>query len=316
MKWSYSAGRTFALCPRRWYFRYILASRRSKKLQSTEALRLRKLRSVSAWRGSLVDEVLSRYVTPRLNRGATVDEAAALGYLKEVASHRSGPPSLAEWGDLSPSNVGPEIDPYLFLEREYGGALTKSIIAQALEEARLALRNILSSDLIGNSSSAPSYFIAQRTLFFKLESFSIFSTPDLIVFSRGKNPLIVDWKVEAAQNRHHWLQLGVYALALSRVNPHKDFPKDYQLGSIDPTQIRLLEYQLLHNEQHEYELAQPDVLEIEDHIYRSALQLSAMLGGHQPEELRESDFPRTQWPHLCLGCEFRKICWEGQSKWS
>ncbi len=178
--------------------------------------------------------------------------------------------------------MGPEIDPYLFLEREYGGALTKSIIAQALEEARLALRNILSSDLIGNSSSAPSYFIAQRTLFFKLESFSIFSTPDLIVFSRGKNPLIVDWKVEAAQNRHHWLQLGLYALALSRVNPHQP----------------------------------PDVLEIEDHIYRSALQLSAMLGGHQPEELRESDFPRTQWPHLCLGCEFRKICWEGQSKWS
>jgi hypothetical protein len=68
MRWSYSASRNFRQCQRQWYFKNIVASARAKEPLRRRAYLLSKLQSVSAWRGKIVDDVISKTLIPRINR--------------------------------------------------------------------------------------------------------------------------------------------------------------------------------------------------------------------------------------------------------
>ncbi len=54
--------------------------------------------------------------------------------------------------------------------------------------------------------------------------FNVRTVPDVIAFSGVNPPAIIDWKVHVFGWRDAWLQLAVYAAALTRCTPHKDFP--------------------------------------------------------------------------------------------
>lgn len=72
MRWSYSASRSFRQCQRQWFFKNVVASARAKDPVRKRAYLLSKLQSVSAWRGRIVDDVISNLIIPQLNRGNLV----------------------------------------------------------------------------------------------------------------------------------------------------------------------------------------------------------------------------------------------------
>lgn len=72
MRWSYSASRSFRQCQRQWFFKNVVASARAKDPFRKRAYLLSKLQSVSAWRGRIVDDVISNLIIPQLNRGNLV----------------------------------------------------------------------------------------------------------------------------------------------------------------------------------------------------------------------------------------------------
>lgn len=72
MRWSYSASRSFRQCQRQWFFKNVVASARAKDPVRKRAYLLSKLQSVSAWRGRIVDDVISNFIIPQLNRGNLV----------------------------------------------------------------------------------------------------------------------------------------------------------------------------------------------------------------------------------------------------
>src|SRR6266702_3041144 len=66
---SYSEVQQFRRCQRQWFFKNVCANALAKKApQRREAYVLSKLQSLSAWRGSLVDRVISTYLLPELRR--------------------------------------------------------------------------------------------------------------------------------------------------------------------------------------------------------------------------------------------------------
>jgi hypothetical protein len=69
MIWSVSTAKMFERCQRQWFFKTQLANAKAKDEARQRAYRLSKLQSVSAWRGSLVDQVLSQDVLPALEGG-------------------------------------------------------------------------------------------------------------------------------------------------------------------------------------------------------------------------------------------------------
>jgi hypothetical protein len=307
MKWSYSAARTFDLCRRKWYFEKFYADRKVQDKERNRAFFLKRLQSVHAWRGKLVDDVITRFIVPRLKNGQGIELENVLSYANSLIATQ-----LNERRNLTSANCNgffekPQ-DMHPFFEVEYGAGLSDSAILTATHEINTSLKNLLNSKLFAEIQEGCE-LLAQRRLQFRFANASVSCTPDLIVFPDEASPRIVDWKVQAPVNKEHRLQLAVYALALSKAKPHKDFPEMWREKPIDSLGIGLMEFQLLRNREQNYVLTTDDLIDVEDYIFRTSRAMSAAVDGN-PSPPSADLFRSTYFPSFCTHCKFRKICWK------
>jgi hypothetical protein len=273
-----------------------------------EAYLLSKLQSVSAWRGNIVDAVISERIVPsfrykRLPSPAEINRLARQLFDRQLEfARRHG---LRDPG-LSPAKAGSEFAALYAIE--YGGHVPESELDRAWNEIEAALANFFGmTDLIKELCSAE-YVIAQRALSFTHSGSSVRAVPDAIAFFRNAPPLIVDWKVHAFGLQEAWTQLATYAIALTRCAPHKDFPKT--LSECRTTDVRLTEAQLLTNQIREYALSEDDVDRADSYIAESITQMSWATEGRKGKDLQATDLPVASSPDICQRCCFRKLCWE------
>jgi hypothetical protein len=311
MIWSFSDGRTFARCQRRWFYDAILANGVAKNLGRHEAYLLSKLQTVSAWRGQIVDKAIETSLVPALNAHRLGSLQQCLAWARQLYDAqlafalRHG---LHDEG-LKPSKVGDEFA--AFLAVEHGQGVPPEELDRAWGEIEQALTNLFGMTDLLNDLRRAEFVMAQRPLQFKHGEVTVKAVPDLVAFYRDRHPLIVDWKVHVFGNRDYWLQLVTYALALTRCRRHRDFPISFQ--GCGPTDVRLVEAQLLTNRLREHEIDDDDVGEVEDHIADSAARMALALDGKKCSALTPSDFPVTIYPESCEGCPFRGPCWEGNA---
>jgi hypothetical protein len=295
MRWSFSAHATFSRCPRQWFYRQVYASSLASDPSRREAHRLSKLESVQAWRGKVVDTVISETVIPRISakRPCNVDEA------KDKAN------------DLFASQRDQRIVPngtVSFFEVEYGLPLTKDVFDKALTDIHTALENFFSAKQLWEILQQEEALIPQRALSFKLGTTSVRVVPDLIVFRSGQPPSVLDWKVNTYPIRDYWLQLVTGAIAVTKCNPHRDWPSGATL--YDTHEVKLFEIQLLSGDVRIHTASEYDVYDAEDFISVSATEMELAGDGSDPKNLRPTDYPVTSEPRTCQMCSFRKLCWE------
>lgn len=310
--WSFSNSHLFRRCQRQWFFKTVWANALAKDPRRHEAYVLSKLRTVAAWRGSLVDHVVSRRVMPALLKGWSISQESILDYARTLfndqfqfaLAHRIREPGI------TPSEAGEAFAAFHAVEYETGvGEIEK---AQAWKEVHLALSNLLEmSDFLKLLRTAE-HLIPQRTLTFSHYGTTVRAVPDLIAFFNNRPPLIVDWKVHAYASQDYRLQLACYAISLTSCDAHRDFP--LSLGLYKTTDIRLLEVQLLRAQHREYTLTDLDVADVSTFISQTAMQMALALGSGSHNQLTPFDLPATTRPDACQNCNFRSLCWE-ESKW-
>ena len=305
MRWSFSSARMFRQCQRSWFFKTCFASSRAKDPDRREAYVLSKLQSVSGWRGKLVDQIISQEIIEGLRRGQRITKSQLLAHAKsnfdrdrEIAlRHRIREPGLnpVEYGSLT-----------AFRAIEYGESVSDEEMTQAWQDIEIAINNLFNMERLRSALKDATYVIAQRSLQFEFAGVTVMAVPDVLAFYPAEPPLIVDWKVHAYGSRDYRLQLALYAVALTRCTPHRDFPP--LLASFAPTDIRLIEAQLLTGMEHEYVLTTEDLDDLEDYVAASATEMLAATAGFENVDLCREDFSVTKWPELCQRCVFRKIC--------
>ena len=161
------------------------------------------------------------------------------------------------------------------------------------------------TDLI--SEIKESHFaLTQRALSFEIDGISVRAVPDLVLMFRDRPPSVIDWKVKAQSIQDFRNQLSIYALAISRVAPHRDFPLSVMRGA--PENVKLIEVQLLANLTRIHKLAIEDIADLENLIALSSHEMLLALGDGEPSS--PEDFETTIYPDLCTRCNFRKLCWE------
>jgi len=310
MKWSFSASRIFSECPRKWYYSEIVASPTAKDPLRREAHLLRQLQSLYAWRGNVVDTVIQKLIVPKIKSNSLPSEDDVTVFSTDLMNRQLefGKQKIYRFNNSSKSSVGNQY--CAFYDVEYIGVLNEDTVQEAKEDILISLRNLLRSNFIRQIMKEGSYVVAQRPLVFRFEDTTISCTPDLLVFYDNAPPTIVDWKVHTFARNDYWLQLGVYAVALSKIRPHKDFPKDIENRLKDPTTFRLIEYQLLKNEQREHSITLEDIADIEDYIFTSCTQMNDLVNGRKFKELDVEQFQTASFPNICSKCEFKKICWK------
>lgn len=308
MIWSFSAHNTFRRCQRQWYYKSVYAHWNAKDPARKEAWRLSKLVSLPAWRGNIVDGVISRYVIPAHNEGRTPTCEQALQRARsmflgqrQLLTAANNSRMLKKLGDQSFAG---------FREVEYGEQLGEEDFHRVWDDIKKALSNFFDDSRIQNLLQESKVSMPQRPLAFLYDGVSVRAVPDVICFYHEKSPAILDWKLHANPIYDYWTQLASYAIALSRCKPHKDWPALQK--ELDPTEIVLAEIQLLSNEKRRHSLTEQDVEDIEDLMSESIEQMSLAYTGLDRKYIKPQDFPSAFSPTSCRYCAFKKLCWEGE----
>lgn len=306
MRWSLSAARTFLVCQRRWYYANVLANARAKDTRRREAYLLKSLQTIYAWRGSLVDKVVSDMIVPSIKKRVIPPEDQIIDYAMQLADKQIAFGKEAKHKEPQITKSAYKNVYCAFYEVEYNGGLDKDQIQQAKDEAVISLKNILHSPLLADVAKNSTHITDQVSISFKFENTTVSCTPDLIAFFEKEPPLIIDWKVHIFATYESRLQLALYALALSRTTPRKGFPPEF---NVLPQDIRLVEYQLLNNIPRKYHLTDKDISDVEDYIYQSLLRIESACDG-EAKELTPFDFRTARNPRACIRCQFKKMCWK------
>ncbi len=311
MIWSFSSSNLFRRCQRQWYYKTHVANSRATKIPlQREIYLLSKLQSVAAWRGSVVDHVISRRIVPALSNKWPVSTSKTLDYARSVFTaqlafakeHRVREPGM------SPTKAADNFAALYPIE--FGLEVSDQECDAAWKDVEQALRNLLGAQKLLGYLSTATKLIPQRPLTFPFFGVTVRAVPDLIAFFKSQTPVIVDWKVHSFGVMDYRLQLATYAVALSRCEPHKDFPA---CGPMAPTSIRLLEFQLLTNKPRQYRLDETDIEEIDSYIAHSATEMSLADGDASKGIPLPLEYPAAQFAEACKTCSFRTPCWEVQS---
>jgi hypothetical protein len=308
MIWSYSAAKMFRQCQLQWLLKTKVANAKAKDPFRREAYLLSKLQSVWAWRGQVVDQLLGTEIMKALYyrhpihlddllRKARTNFALQADFARR---HRIREPGM------SPAKAGAAFAAWHAIE--YVESVTDADIEMAWRDVELALRNLCAMTELWDLLWAASRCIAQRPLQFESFGVKVKAIPDLIAFYADAPPLIIDWKVHTQGSYGSRPQLSLYALALARCQPHKDFPSPSHIG--DPAELRLLEVQLLTGQQRFYCLCDDDIALVEVLIAASADEMLLAGGNQSPHDLHLADLAVARSPEVCQRCVFRKLCWE------
>ncbi len=311
MIWSISESRTFRRCQRQWYFKDVLASPTSKDPIRHTVYLLGKLQSISAWRGSIVDTVISQTILPAVRSRRTIRLDQARGHAQQIfdrqlAFARRHP--LHEPG-LSPAKLGADFA--AFYEMEYSGSVDNGEVERAWVEIERSLTNLFGMRELATELKSAAYVIGQRTLTVPHSGMTVRAVPDAVAFFDAAPPLIIDWKVHAFGLKDAWTQLATYAIALMNCIPHKDFPAT--LGRWHVKDVRLAEAQLLTNQVRRFTLTDHDVDRANAHIAQSVTEMLLAIGDRERGQLQATDFPVAADPDVCRRCPFRRLCWEETS---
>lgn len=308
LKWSFSNSRLFNKCQRQWYYKNHFQKWQAKEgTPEREAYLLSTLQSISAWRGHIVDQTISRNVINALKNGEKPTLYKAWDYakylydlqLKYALSHKMREPGMIK------SKAGNSFA--AFYKLEYEGSVPKEEYENAWIEIKTALTNFFKMEELKSLLKKAHLRFPQRSLIFAYSNTNIIAMPDLICFYNERKPLIIDWKVHFFGVKDYRLQLALYAIALKRCKPHKDFP--LLLENFEEKDISLIEAQLLTNQQREYVLTEQDIIQTQNFMSESITQMQ-LAGSDNPKDTAPEDYPTTNYPEACQICPYRKICWE------
>ena len=312
MRWSVSKAKQFQRCQRQWYFKEILGHLWAPAgSMRREVYLLGLLKSISQWRGDVVDNVLTKAFINWHRYRERLDPERII-----VAARRQFDEQLAiaRAHHLHEPGLTPSKRPNFLALRcmEYDKAIPQEELDTAWHEIEHAIRNLFAIRPVAEAMRGASVLVAQRSLQFKYSGMNVVAKPDLVIFLREGPPVIIDWKVHAFGVQEAWMQLGIYAFALSSAKPHIDFPND---RSWEPTDIRLLEVQLLTKDLRQYQLSPPDLARLENHITATAHEMLSATGSTKPsyEHLAPDDFTVTRYPTTCAQCPYKRVCWEEEA---
>ena len=309
MQWSVTDSKIYRRCPRQWYFYRLFRNHKAKDPARKKAFRLGKLQSISAWRGSVVDDVLSEMLIPALGRNVPPGRNQIMEEALETFDRRL---EVARQHRVFEDGIkfSEEKDFAAFHCMEYGGEISEEEVETARSEVRQAITNLFSTEMepLRKKLKKAEYIAPQRSLWFQHTDVSARATPDATAFFSDEPPLIVDWKVHTFGQHEAWLQLGVYAIALVRGTRPVNYTGYWQ--NWNEGDIQLMEAQLLTNRLREYRLTEEDARQLDQYIASSIVEMQYAVDGRKPEEMQAEEFPVTKYPDECDRCQYRALCWE------
>jgi hypothetical protein len=311
MIWSISGYKQFNKCQRRWYYSNVVADARVKNDPfRKEVTILSHLQTIDAWRGTIVDDIISRLLVNAINKKRPVIKDY---FLKEAMAAYEAQLEYAIFQTYKDPmrNIHEDRNFAALINCELGTTLDDQHLKQAKTDINDALTNLLEDKSFIEYLRSAEHLVSQRSLLYFFDRFYIRAIPDLIAFFENEPPHIFDWKVHTFGTNSYDEQLISYAAALFKVahkKPHSDFPANIKQYSI--YDYKLTEYQLLHPERIKRDyVVDPESLEdLSSKITGGIIEMYMSGCNKKYSELTAENFSTTSFFENCHNCPFIKIC--------
>lgn len=308
--WSITGYKQFKRCQRQWYYKNIVADARVKNDPfRKEVTILSKLQTLEAWRGKIVDDIISGLLVNAINNKTPIKKEF---FLSEAMSSFDRQYEYAIFQKYrQPEAKLSDKDFAAFLNYEFGDQIIEQEAENARNDVNEALSNLLDNTEFIEYLKSAKFLASQKSLKYYYDRFSINAIPDLIAFFDNKPPHIFDWKVHTYGTNSYDDQLISYAVALykvSRTKPHIYFPQNTSEYSI--YDYKISEYQLLHKDRikRDYEITEEGLEDFSNMVSGSIIEMYMSGSNKKYADSDPENFSTTHYIENCRSCPFKKIC--------
>lgn len=299
VKWSYSAHTVLRRCQRQFAFGHIVASHSARDTLRHEAYVLKQLQHLSAWKGSLVHQVLSTRFLASVQARKPLDAAALTAAADELLLQQFDFSTACRYREpgMTKSAAG---EAYCALyDHERGIEITSQDLDRVRAEIAQSFEHLASQQDFLSYVYTGRGHMTEVPLFFALQGSTVAATIDLLFFNAEGRPTVVDWKIAASETSDYSRQLLLYALAVSRCG---------RWPGVQAEEVNLYEANLLKNVVTSHTPSTERLEEVEDWVYRSIVDVEALMGAGRFETLNLDDLDVAEHPTTCNHCNFAPLC--------
>jgi hypothetical protein len=315
--WSVSRERLLDECPRKYYFHYYLSWggwERKAPLISREAFKLKRLVSLSLWRGQLVHYVVSKVLQSMKAKGRVPEKQKVIDYAVErFEAQLEFSRSRRYLTESKKRGNRINIDWLALVEHEYDRPIDRARLERTRLECVEGIEGLYSSPLLPRiERSDPSGWSiedldhAEFSQVFEIGGVTVYAKTDFMFREADSSFNIVDWKTNrptgngedpaAESNR---IQLGIYGYFATAVL------------SEPIERLRLLEVNLLEGGLvKEHSIDEDSLRSFADAVESGIGKLSDLLVDSdvaRNEPLGPTRFPKIE-NGRCIFCNFFRIC--------
>lgn len=299
VKWSYSTHTKMRRCQRQFAFSQLIANPLAKDPERHEAYILKQLKQLSTWQGSVVHKVLSTVFLDDIANHRPVDSVKLAAAAQDLARRQYAFSAARRYREPGMTKKAAGDDYCALYAHEYVQPIPPEALAEVYQNLSLCFEHLASQNEFLTTLAAGRGHRVEQTLFFRLADAPITAKPDLLFFTVEQQPIVVDWKVGESETSDYSRQLLVYALAIERCG---------YWPSIRAETTRLYEVNLLKNQISQHALTAHRLDEAEDFIYRSVVEMEALVGADTSQGFDLDELEVAEHPTTCRYCTFRPLC--------
>jgi len=291
--WSKSRDEVFQACPRQYYFNYYgywggwqpNAPERTRRIYILKNLKNRYL-----WAGDTVHQCI-KHTLKNLQRGISVLDVNDIIAITIDGMREDFRSSREKRYLAHPKSCG-------LFEHEYEVDLSDAGWKQVAADVEQCLRNFYGSEMFAFLKTLPRerWLEVENFSYFYLDRVKIWAVLDCS-FQTDGGVTIVDWKTGRTASRDLSLQLACYAMY------------GQEKWRVPPERIRLIEYNLLSDQQAKFTITAGEVKDTRAYIRGSVADMRSLLADvDQNVPKAEKFFKKTEDERVRARCNFRKVC--------
>lgn len=292
--WSHSRSRTFAGCPRAyWYTYYGSWGGWSKDVPAPvrEAYVQKKLTTRAMWIGTVVHGAAEEGIRRMVGRRVVDPEAAVRTAVTRAQSDIEGSRSGA-WLERAAKRTG-------FREHYYEEPIDPSAWDAALAEIERQVRGLYDNRIFRRIGQVPDRVMEVEQLRrFRVGSTEVYAALDVLMADGKGGVVIIDWKTgEAHNNDEIAAQLGVYGIYTTQ-----------ELG-VPTDRVKAMHVNLRHAVETTHVVGPPEIEAAREEIEAGVTEMRAKLRDVEANLADRADYPMVpEADGRCRWCSFRRSC--------
>jgi len=299
LTWSFSRDRLFNEC-RRAYFYHYYASWGGWEASASQFCRkayiLKNMRSIDAWIGNIVHQVIKWILESKIGdnttlfkEGKDISHEYAVKTAKNLLTKTWEQSRSKKWEESVKYNLN-------LFEHYYNHEPTREQLKVKLEKVANSIRNFYKSGLLEkfSKSSAENFLSIDELDSFDFEGTKVFAIPDFAVRD-GKEYLLYDWKT-GKRSEKDILQLSCYSLyAMDKWQVSED-------------QIKIIPAYLAQDEFLPLPVEAIASEQVKGYIRQSIEGMRGILRDVKGNKTEINNCPKTDNSRRCRKCKFQEIC--------